>query len=885
MTAAGRYTRGLRIRTKCVTIEQLVAWFHRFCDDSSIFIATQAPRPVGLDTAFSVDLADGEPALAGEGVVIATWTTRDNQFKAPGMQIGQLRNMTAASKRVFEQMLIARALTQDASAPAVPSKQSWSEDSTEVGAPTFDDLAAGAAKAVATGADALASGAATPLKTPLKDLAAQAKDAKPGAKHTLIGLPAIPLRVAAPKSDGSKPAVTIAIARTETAPKLEPGARPSQPRMGPGSFVMPKIAPVGAKKGPVVITTLRPTPTATPAPVAAAPPVAAAKASSKRPVAPMAAQSATPAASGPTIAARTPPAGVPSIAAMRQTAPISSRSIREAAPVAPVASAPVREPVSLARGSSAPMQAEPAIARGSSTPMHAQVPESPVQATPTPTSLPPVKGSSSVPVVSPPAVDPAVPEHVEPVYTRTPRAATKLGSGPARMPAVTYDADLDDDIDDASLAPETTDVDPEPMAAFVKPVPAVEPSAARDQVVIAPPIADAAKEPVAATAEPARVAHQPGSVTTGWDVQPEPAQEVSPVATGWEQPSAVTTGWEAQTTPRPITATAKAPKPTSLTSGWDIPPELAANDAAASVPEAAAASAPVGSRTSIGLAVAPALARELARAKSEPTWDELAASSEVSRVTAPPVDDSKIAAQLGASPTMEHSNVAVVAPPALALDAEQAPPALALDVDQAPPLPPAPEVPTTVVDATPAIETPKPRRRRGLRVAVAAMAFVTAAAAATAVVLFGPWAFVAAEPSASPVLVAEVTPPLAEDEPRVVEATPGNPAPSLIVDGTSGAGGTPPEGTAPADPSAAVVTPAESTPPVAEPSAAAVEPAPVEPVAEPAAPIEQAAPRPPTKIAKQPARVKRVVAKPAITRAKIRPKKRKAAQCRELSCL
>src|SRR5438045_3433019 len=108
---AGRYTRGLRIRTKCVTVEELVAWFHRFCEESSFFIATPSPRPEGLDTTFSIDLTDGEPALAGEGVVIASWTTRDNRFKAPGMQIG-VRSMTSASIRVFEQMLIARAITQ-----------------------------------------------------------------------------------------------------------------------------------------------------------------------------------------------------------------------------------------------------------------------------------------------------------------------------------------------------------------------------------------------------------------------------------------------------------------------------------------------------------------------------------------------------------------------------------------------------------------------------------------------------------------------------------------------------------------------------------------------------------------------------------------------------
>src|SRR6476659_8155124 len=121
-----RYTKGLRIRTRCTTIEELVGWFHRFCDETSLFVATPEPRSEGVDIAFSIDLASNEPALVGEGVVLATWATRDNKFGQPGMQVG-VRKLTKPSVKVFERLLIARAVSADkAPAPAREElKESW----------------------------------------------------------------------------------------------------------------------------------------------------------------------------------------------------------------------------------------------------------------------------------------------------------------------------------------------------------------------------------------------------------------------------------------------------------------------------------------------------------------------------------------------------------------------------------------------------------------------------------------------------------------------------------------------------------------------------------------------------------------------------------------
>jgi len=115
--------KGLRFATRCASLEQFVAMFQRHCDAQSVFVPTPATRPVGLETAFSIDLADGKPALRGMGVVIDSWSTPSNRFGRPGIQFG-IRKLTADSEKVFEQLLVARAITADrerAAAPVAPA--------------------------------------------------------------------------------------------------------------------------------------------------------------------------------------------------------------------------------------------------------------------------------------------------------------------------------------------------------------------------------------------------------------------------------------------------------------------------------------------------------------------------------------------------------------------------------------------------------------------------------------------------------------------------------------------------------------------------------------------------------------------------------------------
>ena len=115
----GHKTKGLRIATRCTTMDQFVAAFHRFCDAQTVFISTLNPRSVGLETAFSIDLADHTPALRGVGVVLQSWPTPQNPYGRPGLQLG-IRRLTADSEPVFDRLLFAREAT--AATPTATAK-------------------------------------------------------------------------------------------------------------------------------------------------------------------------------------------------------------------------------------------------------------------------------------------------------------------------------------------------------------------------------------------------------------------------------------------------------------------------------------------------------------------------------------------------------------------------------------------------------------------------------------------------------------------------------------------------------------------------------------------------------------------------------------------
>ena len=118
-SAEVRRTKGMRIATPCKTVDEFVDTFHSCCDQSSFFIATRSMRPVGLESAFSIDLADGQPMLRGYCTVAEAWSTGNNRFKRPGVLI-RLQQLTSDSRRLLDRLLAATKAA-GATGPSGPS--------------------------------------------------------------------------------------------------------------------------------------------------------------------------------------------------------------------------------------------------------------------------------------------------------------------------------------------------------------------------------------------------------------------------------------------------------------------------------------------------------------------------------------------------------------------------------------------------------------------------------------------------------------------------------------------------------------------------------------------------------------------------------------------
>ncbi|MCW5803438.1 MAG: hypothetical protein KIT31_13725, partial [Deltaproteobacteria bacterium] len=100
--------KALCVATRCLNVDQFIATYHPFCDETSFFVATQTTRPIGLETAFSIQLSDNTPVLRGLCTVAEAWTTSANPFKRPGIRLA-IRRLTPDSVDVFGRLTAARA--------------------------------------------------------------------------------------------------------------------------------------------------------------------------------------------------------------------------------------------------------------------------------------------------------------------------------------------------------------------------------------------------------------------------------------------------------------------------------------------------------------------------------------------------------------------------------------------------------------------------------------------------------------------------------------------------------------------------------------------------------------------------------------------------------
>src|SRR5262245_26575376 len=100
----------LRIVTRCSSVDEFTTTFERFIDETTIFIVTGDPRPVGVKQPFVITLSNGEALLHGEAEVLET---RTGATGPRGMRLRFLR-LDDRSRAFHRQIMEMRAARRSA---------------------------------------------------------------------------------------------------------------------------------------------------------------------------------------------------------------------------------------------------------------------------------------------------------------------------------------------------------------------------------------------------------------------------------------------------------------------------------------------------------------------------------------------------------------------------------------------------------------------------------------------------------------------------------------------------------------------------------------------------------------------------------------------------
>ena len=109
----------LRVVIRSPDLETFVNKYSRFIKDDRIFIFTKSSQPPGTRVRFTLELADGQPLITGEGTVTRIRPDSGDPSKPPGMELRFLP-LDEASRVLVERMLRAREETGQFSAVTTP---------------------------------------------------------------------------------------------------------------------------------------------------------------------------------------------------------------------------------------------------------------------------------------------------------------------------------------------------------------------------------------------------------------------------------------------------------------------------------------------------------------------------------------------------------------------------------------------------------------------------------------------------------------------------------------------------------------------------------------------------------------------------------------------
>ncbi len=224
---AGQKTKALCIATRCTSVDQFIATFHRFCDESSFFVATMTTRPVGLETAFSIQLEGGTPVMRGYCVVLEAWSTPANRFGRPGVRLG-VRRLTSESMPVFKQLQSARAAAVGSSELETPPKLPRTVTSNTL--KRADGTPSSRLPKIPTTPAAAGSGPAS-LRERLTKLATPASGIAQPASRTTLPLSTVAAKPAEPSTSSSE--VDQSAVPEPIPSPLDPPGPPPPPAPGP----------------------------------------------------------------------------------------------------------------------------------------------------------------------------------------------------------------------------------------------------------------------------------------------------------------------------------------------------------------------------------------------------------------------------------------------------------------------------------------------------------------------------------------------------------------------------------------------------------------------------------------------------------------------------
>src|SRR4051794_35883957 len=109
----------LRVVIRSPDLPTFVSKYSRFIKDDRIFIFTKSSQPPGTRVRFTLELADGQPLMTGEGTVTRIRPDSGDASKPPGMELRFLP-LDEASRVLVERMLRARESTGQFSAVTTP---------------------------------------------------------------------------------------------------------------------------------------------------------------------------------------------------------------------------------------------------------------------------------------------------------------------------------------------------------------------------------------------------------------------------------------------------------------------------------------------------------------------------------------------------------------------------------------------------------------------------------------------------------------------------------------------------------------------------------------------------------------------------------------------